>query len=207
MFSKLREIRDSDILDTSAFDELFGDESAAEISVEIHDLRNRVRHVESQINSQFTSLATYAQIAQEQVELVRAEATAATGRSEQRLTALIERERTDRIESDTGEVPTGRCAIAPEFTDRLDALEQSVAEIRAGLDTCVEHQQALAHAITAMFEWLAPLGPGGARGAGLRSPQVPKATTTDESPLTPPRTPTVANHPPSGPIPSLSLDG
>jgi hypothetical protein len=132
MFGKPRDIHDSDILDTSAFDEFFGDESAAENTVEIHDLRDRVQQVESQINSQFTSLATYAQIAQEQVELARSEAKAATERSEQRLTSLIERERADRISSHTGEAPTGHGAVAPEFSDRLDALEQSVAEIRTG---------------------------------------------------------------------------
>ena len=172
MFGKPRDIHDSDILDTSAFDEFFGDESAAENSVEIHELRDRVHQVESQISSQFTSLATYAQIAQEQVELARSEAKAATERSEQRLTSLIERERADRISSYTGDVSADRGAVAPEFTDRLDALEQSVAEIRTGLDKCLERQQALAHAITSMFEWLAPRGP---RTAGSNSHHRPLA--------------------------------
>ena len=92
MFGKARDINDTDTLDSSALDEFFGDEAAAENSVEIHDLRYRVEQAESQISSQFTSLATYAQIAQEQVELARSEAKAATERSEQRLTSLIERE-------------------------------------------------------------------------------------------------------------------
>ena len=92
MFGKTRDINDTDTLDSSAIDEFFGDEAAAATSAEIHDLRDRVEQVESQINSQFTSLATYAQIAQEQVELARAEARAATERSEQRVTSLIERE-------------------------------------------------------------------------------------------------------------------
>jgi hypothetical protein len=209
MFGKPRDIHDSDILDTSAFDEFFGDESAAENSVEIHDLRDRVRQVEAQISSQFTSLATYAQIAQEQVELARSEAKAATERSEQRLTSLIERERADRISSYTGEAPAGHGAVAPEFSDRLDALEQSVAEIRTGLDRCIEQQQALAHAITSMFEWLAPRGPA-ANGDNLPSPPAPEPQAADErsltTPLAPPSTPPVATAP-SGPIAGLSLDG
>jgi hypothetical protein len=209
MFGKPRDIQDSDILDTSAFDEFFGDEAAAENSVEIHDLRDRVQQVEAQISSQFTSLATYAQIAQEQVELARSEAKAATERSEQRLTSLIERERADRISSYTGETPAGHGAVAPDFTDRLDALEQSVAEIHTGLDRCLEQQQALAHAITSMFEWLAPRGPGGT-GAPLPSRPAPGSQAAGErplaAPLAPPNTPPVATSP-NGPIDGLSLDG
>jgi hypothetical protein len=202
MFGKPREIHDSDILDTSAFDEFFGDESAAENTVEIHDLRDRVQQVESQITSQFTSLATYAQIAQEQVELARSEAKAATERSEQRLTSLIERERADRISSYTGEAPAGHGAVAAEFSDRLDALEQSVAEIATGLAKCIEQQQALAHAITSMFEWLAPRGPA---ATGETRPSAPTTEPSLAAPLAPPSTPPAATCP-EGPIAGLSLN-
>jgi hypothetical protein len=152
MFGKARDINETDTLDTSALDEFFGDEAAAENGVEIRELRTRVEQAESQISSQFTSLATYAQIAQEQVELARAEAKAATERSEQRLTSLIERERADRITSYTGVAPDG----APDITARLDALEHSVARIQKGLDDCRQQQKDLATAITAMFDRLAP---------------------------------------------------
>jgi hypothetical protein len=151
MFGKPRDIDDTDTLDP--IDGFFGDETAAEAIVEVHDLQHRVEQVEAQINSQFTSLATYAQIAQEQVEMARAEAKSATERSEQRLTSLIERERTDRIMSFTGEAPAGS---APDVTARLDALEHSVAQIRKGLDDCLTRQKALAEAITTMFERLVP---------------------------------------------------
>ncbi len=151
MFGKARDIHDTDTLDTSALDEFFGDEAAAENSVEIHGLRDRVEQVEAQINSQFTSLATYAQIAQEQIELARSESKAAVERSEQRVTSLIERERADRITSFTGEAPEG----SPDVASRLDALEQSVARIQKGLDDCRQQQKDLAVAITSMFDRLA----------------------------------------------------
>jgi len=150
MFGKTRDINDTDSLDSSAIDEFFGDEAAAENTVEIHDLRDRVEQVESQITSQFTSLATYAQIAQEQVELARSEARATSERSEQRLTSLIERERADRITSYTGVAPEG----SPDTGSRLDALEQSVARIQKGLDDCRQQQKELAVAITTMFDRL-----------------------------------------------------
>ena len=149
MFGKTHETDDTDTLDSGAIDGFFGDEAAAEAVVEMHELKFRVKQVESQISSQFTSLATYAQIAQEQVEVARSEARAITERSEQRLTSLIERERADRISSFTGSAPAGS---APAVTARLDALEHSVAQIRRGLDECLQRQKALAEAIATMFE-------------------------------------------------------
>jgi hypothetical protein len=150
MFGRPRDIHDTDTLDARTLDEFFGDEAAAENSVEIHELRDRVEQVEAQISSQFTSLATYAQIAQEQVELARSEAKAATERSEQRLTSLIERERTDRITATTGVAP----GSSHDITARLDALEQSIVRIQKSLDESRQQQKHLALAITAMFDRL-----------------------------------------------------
>jgi hypothetical protein len=139
--------------DESGDTSFFGDEAAAAEAVEVNELRDRVEQAESQIASQFTSLATYAQIAQEQVELARSEARAATERSEQRLTSLIERERADRI-AGVGHIPGDR-----GVAERLDDLEDAVAEIRHGLDECLARQKALADAITMMFDRLASTGP------------------------------------------------
>jgi hypothetical protein len=205
MFGKARDIHDSDTLDSSAFDEFFGDEAAAENTVEIHDLRDRVEQVESQINSQFTSLATYAQIAQEQVELARSEAKAATERSEQRLTSLIERERADRITSYTGVAPDG----SPDLSARLDALEHSVARIQKGLDESRQQQKELALAITAMFDRLTAT-PAPAPAAPALESLGDDASTTAPTPLAPPSfEPPVAHRSvePNGPISGLALNG
>ena len=197
MFGKTRDITDTDTLDSSAIDGFFGDEAAAETSVEIHDLRDRVEQVESQINSQFTSLATYAQIAQEQVELARAEARAATERSEQRVTSLIERERADRITSSTGAAPSS----APDITARLDALEHSVARIQQGLDESRQQQKDLARAISAMFDTLTASAPRNA--SRMPAPTVAPSTMA-APPLDPPATatPLVTD----GPISGLAFD-
>ena len=158
MFGRPRDFDDT--LDSSTIDGFFGDESAAETIVEVHELQQRVEQVEAQVNSQFTSLATYAQIAQEQVELARSEAKAATERSEQRMTELIERERADRLASSSG-APTeaasspGEASIDIEVSDRLNALDVAVTEIQAGLADCLQRQKELAEAITTMFERLA----------------------------------------------------
>ena len=168
MFGKAHD--DTDTLDSSAIDGFFGDEAATAQAVEVDELQHRVEQVEAQISSQFTSLATYAQIAQEQVELARSEAKAATERSEQRMMSLVERERADRIASFTGQAPAGS---APDVAARLDAVEHSVAQIRKGLDECLQRQKSLADAITLMFERLAPSTPA----VGL----IEQASSTDDA--------------------------
>lgn len=154
MFGKTREPTDVDTTENPlTLDDFFGDEEAAEEVVQIADLHERVEQVESQINSQFTSLAAYAQIAQEQIELARSEAAARSERAEGRLTTLIERERTDRVLAGAGTVAN----LAPEVTERLDVLEASVNEICQGLAECMERQRALADAITTLLERSKPL--------------------------------------------------
>ena len=145
MFGKTREPSDVDErtgLDVT-IDDFFGDESAVAEAVRVDHLHQRVTQVEQQISSQFTSLAAYAQIAQEQVELVRSEAQNGSERSEQRVVGLIERERADRMDAGAG-AGTGVSA-------RLDALDAQVAEIRDSLQQCLSNQKALADAITDLF--------------------------------------------------------
>ncbi len=129
-------------------DDILGDEQAAEEMARVEALRDRVEQVESQLASQFTSLAAYAQIAQEQVELVRAEAKANGEQTEHRLTTLIERERNDRIASVTGDVPDS----APDVLRRVESMERTVAKIARGLEDCLDRQLQLAEAISAAFE-------------------------------------------------------
>jgi hypothetical protein len=210
MFGKPRDIDDTAILDPNPVDGFFGDEAAAEAIVELHELQTRVEHVESQIASQFTSLATYAQIAQEQVEIARAEAKAHVERSEQRLTSLIERERADRL-SGADPVPA-RGAVHEDFS-RLDLLEGAVSELRAGLDECIKRQRALADAITTMFEWLSSPRPGLPDATADEAPAPEPEPETDEKSVIsfsmsfPAPAPAPATMPLSGPIADLSLEG
>ena len=230
MFGKPRDFDDT--LDSSAIDGFFGDESAAETIVEVHELQQRVELVEAQVNSQFTSLATYAQIAQEQVELARSEAKAATERSEQRMTELIERERADRLAESSGVAPAelASSAVAAstdiEVSDRLDALDGAVDEIRAGLADCLQRQKELAEAITTMLDRLTPppvtapplarptcddldtmLAEAGVHDFDLAALAPPDPTTiTGEVPLLAPPTIDVNAIPLSGPIAELSFD-
>ena len=202
MFGKPRDIHDTDTLDASALDGIFGDEAAAANEFEVHQLQTRVEQVEAQISSQFTSLATYAQIAQEQIELARSEARAATERSEQRIVSLVERERDDRITSFTGAAPAGSSI---DVTARIDALEQSVAQIKKGLDDCREQQKDLALAITTMFERMT-LQPTGLAAPTQPAPAAPVSfapPVVEDHVAVEPRTRSTF----SGPITGLALNG
>lgn len=145
MFGKTKDTIDHDGTSEGdlTVDDFFGDEAAVAETVRVDHLQQRVMQVEQQINSQFTSLAAYAQIAQEQVEMVRSEALHANERSEQKVIALIERERNDRLADATGVV---------DVTTRLDALDAQIEEIRQGLQLCLSNQKALADAITDLFQ-------------------------------------------------------
>lgn len=164
MFGKTRELSDRGAAG-DAGDGFFGDEDAAASDALLLEVHDRVKQVELQINSQFTSMAAYAQIAQEQVELARAESRAETERTERRLIELVERERADRVEALDGHTPSASGWNSPDIDNRLDALERSVAEIRDGLADCLARQKALADAITALFEpKLATLPPPASAG-------------------------------------------
>ena len=204
MFGKTKEPIDHDGIAGSdlTVDDFFGDEAAVAEAVRVDHLQERVTQVEQQINSQFTSLATYAQIAQEQVEMVRAEAIHANERSEQRVIELVERERADRIADSTGGI---------DVTARLDSLDTQVAEIREGLQLCLSNQKALADAITDLFQPTAE-APDASHGTPMDDPVgapvaaafPPPPTAADQPTLEP------VDHPEDGlvdgPIAGLSLD-
>ena len=151
MFGKTKDIDDRTDLESGEF---FGDEAAAAETVRLDEIIHRVGQVEQQVNSQFTSLAAYAQIAQQQIETARSEAKHATERAERRVTELIERERADRISAidGPGSVADGSGWTAPDVAARLDTLERSVSAIQHGLNECLARQKALADAITALFQ-------------------------------------------------------
>jgi hypothetical protein len=145
MFGKTRDPIDHDGATEGdlTVDDFFGDEAAVAETVRVDHLQQRVAQVELQINSQFTSLAAYAQIAQEQVEMVRSEALHSNERGQQRVIALVERERADRLADVTG---------VADVTARLDSLDGQIDEIRQGLQLCLSNQKALADAITDLFQ-------------------------------------------------------
>lgn len=142
MFRRTNEFPDADAdrIEYSSRDDFFGDEDGTARTAGIEVLGARVTHVEAQIASQFTSLATYSQIAHEQIELVRGEARHETERNTARVIALVDQERADRLATPS----------AADLEDRLATIETQITEITAMLQQCLASQSALLDAVTGL---------------------------------------------------------
>ncbi len=202
MFGKTKENSATDAHELDAVaDDFFGDESAVAEAARVDQLHQRVTQVEQQVSSQFTSLAAYAQISQEQIELVRSESQHANERSEQRVVGLIERERADRIGTQPGGI---------DVTARLDALDAQMAEIRESLRECLLNQEALVDAIAVLFGQSDAAAP--TAEVSEAQPPVPVAATVAEpvveagSPMAAPSFPAPQNTPLPPPAHPLTLE-
>jgi hypothetical protein len=117
------------------------------------DTRDRLAKLEEQLLSQYTSMATYAQIAQQAVETARAEARADLDREKATLISLLERVRTEC----TGEHPTPLAATAAQATDvstlaRIALLEDNFERLSYQFAQVLRSQEDLANSLTMMFE-------------------------------------------------------
>ena len=138
------------------------------------DMRERLATLEGQLKSQFTSMAAYAQIAQEAVGVARAEARADLDREKATIVTLVERVHNELL----GEAP--RQPLAPPSAPqpsvdistlaRLALLEDKFERMSQQFTQVMRSQEELANSIAMMFEqqmrsagWLANCGEAAAR--------------------------------------------
>lgn len=138
------------------------------------DMRERLATLEGQLKSQFTSMAAYAQIAQEAVGVARAEARADLDREKATIVTLVERVHNELL----GEAP--RHPLAPPSAPqpsvdistlaRLALLEDKFERMSQQFTQVMRSQEELANSIAMMFEqqmrsagWLANCGEAAAR--------------------------------------------
>jgi len=115
------------------------------------ETRERLSKLEEQLMSQYSSMATYAQIAQQSVETARAEARADLDREKATMISLIERVRAEC----TGEVPMVSTSLsAPDvsFLARLALLEDNFERLSYQFGQVLRSQEELATSIAMMFE-------------------------------------------------------
>jgi hypothetical protein len=133
---------------------ILGDEQAAELANRLSALAQQVVALEDQMRSQFTSVATYAAIATEQVEFARSESRADLDRTRDMLIGLMEQLRNELGHRPTrGSVlpgPSGLPTPVPGTEDvrvvgRLDDLERAI-------EVCFERQRELAETVAAVFD-------------------------------------------------------
>ena len=107
----------------------------------IVEVRHRLDTVESQVLSQYTSIAAYAHIAQQSVDTARAEARADLDREKDVLLSLIDRMR-DVQHGD----PAGADAV-----QRLISLEARFDQINDLFSQCLRNQEELANSIASLL--------------------------------------------------------
>ena len=105
------------------------------------EVRHRLDTVESQVLSQYTSIAAYAHIAQQSVDTARAEARADLDREKDVLLSLIDRMR-DVQHGD----PAGADAV-----ERLISLEARFDQINDLFSQCLRNQEELANSIASLL--------------------------------------------------------
>ena len=104
------------------------------------NLGDRLNTVEQQLLSQYTSIAAYAQIAQQSVDTARAEARADLDREKTTLVSLAERVRSERS------------AEPAETLARVTNLENRLADLSQLFAQCLRNQEELANSIATLLE-------------------------------------------------------
>ena len=131
---------------------------AQQTQTAVADVTVRLDTVEQQLLSQYTSIAAYAQIAQQSVDTARAEARADLDREKATLISLVERVRSecahDSAHAASFEM---RQADSAESADaatmsRLDTLEGKFDRMNQLFEQCQRNQEELANSIAALLE-------------------------------------------------------
>ncbi len=145
---------------------------AQQTQTAVADVAVRLDTVEQQLLSQYTSIAAYAQIAQQSVDTARAEARADLDREKATLVSLVERVRSDFAPEGTRvgslhRLPAGSIASVDAATAaRLDTLEGKFDRMNRLFAQCLRNQEELANSIANLLErqmrdhgWSAPMAP------------------------------------------------
>ncbi|MCB9392686.1 MAG: hypothetical protein H6514_03365 [Acidimicrobiaceae bacterium] len=135
----------------SPTEEFLPDEAVQEQRLASNDLRDRIARLETQMMAQYTAMAAYAQIAQNNTEAARAESRSDLDRSQSTVIGLIERVRRECADAIQGvEVRAG----GGEGSDlaRLAALEERFDGLAAALERSIDTTRALAEQVAVLID-------------------------------------------------------
>ena len=129
---------------------IFGDEEAAALRAELDDLQNRFVALSDRVNAQFTSIAAHAEIARDQIELVRAEARADMERTRDTLIGLIETVRAEATELHVAGAAPG--ASAASAHERVEAVETALETVRTSVEQVAARQVRMGDTMAAFID-------------------------------------------------------
>jgi hypothetical protein len=118
-----------------------------------YDLRERIAKLEVQMMAQYTAMAAYATIAQNNVDAVKAESRHDVDRTQSTLIGLIERVRQESLEAARHSGPANGMLPPPVLDEpRLTAIEQRFEALASALERSIEMQHALAEQVAVLVE-------------------------------------------------------
>jgi len=147
-------LRTVDDVDDTANDAGFlPTEDTQELRIIGHDLRERIAKLEVQMMAQYTAMAAYATIAQNNVDAVKAESRHDVDRTQSTLIGLIERVRQESLEAARHSGPANGMLPPPVIDEpRLAAIEQRFEALASALERSIEMQRALAEQVAVLVE-------------------------------------------------------
>ena len=135
------------------------DDSVDESRAFTNDLRDRVAKLETQMMQQYTAMAAYATIAQNNVETLQAESRSDLDRSQSTTIGLIERVRREcneqiqalRLRGTTADSPEAQTHTAATNA-RLDMIEHRFEALAGALERSIQNQCVLAEQLAMLLD-------------------------------------------------------
>jgi hypothetical protein len=132
------------------------EESAEQTMAVSIELRHKLNKVEQQVLAQYTAMAAYAQIAQQNVDNVRAEARADMDRSQATVIGLVEKLRAEMVARFTGAdhraaANGGLQSLSVDASARMGALEDKLAQMASALEIYARENAMLKSQLAGLF--------------------------------------------------------
>jgi ABC-type glutathione transport system ATPase component len=151
---------------TTPPDDFLPDEATQELRIAGNDLRDRVAKIEMQMMAQYTAMAAYATISQNNTDAAKAEARHDLERTQATLIGLIERVRRECNDALAAIQTRGGSSGEGDGT-RVGSLESRFDDLAGALERSIDTQRALAEQVAMLLEdkmqregWLVANGNG-----------------------------------------------
>ena len=129
------------------------EESVDAAAVAAAEMRSRMAKVEQQVLSQYSAMAAYATIAQQNVDAAKAESKSDIERSQAKVIGLLEKLRTDTRQQLTGSTTLPGVAVPSDAGHRLSVLEDGMTMLAGTLQQVLHDNQELRAQMTTMIEF------------------------------------------------------
>ena len=129
------------------------EETVDAAAVAAADIRARLAKVEQQVLSQYSAMAAYATIAQQNVDAARAESKSDIEHSQTKMIGLLEKLRTETRQQLTGSTTLPGVAVPSDAGHRLSVLEDGMSILAGTLQQVLHDNQELRAQMNTLIEF------------------------------------------------------